>query len=88
MKLGKDKILHISTCAGIALFVAIIAGVLNAPVIVAALCGYLCALGTGLGKEYGDKVNPYNKWDWYDVLADICGSLLGALLGTIILILI
>lgn len=86
MHIGKDKIIHAQVCAIISLFVALIAGALKAPVLTAALCGYLCALGTGLGKEYGDKVNPYNKWDWYDVLADIVGSILGALIGAIILV--
>ena len=40
--------------------------------------GFISAMGAGLGKEYGDKINPYNKWDWYDVLADFLGALAGS----------
>lgn len=78
--------MHFSVCGIIALFVAIIAGVLNAPVFVSAMCGFACGMGTGLGKEYGDKVNPYNIWDWEDVIADTIGSVCGALVAAILLI--
>lgn len=88
MHLGKDKILHIQVCAAIALVVALIAGILHAPVAASAICGYMASISAGLGKEYGDKVNPNNKWDWEDVLADIIGGMSGALLAAIILLIV
>lgn len=46
-----------------------------------AVGGFLASIGTGFGKEYGDDVNPYNTWDWKDVLFDAIGALTGALIG-------
>ena len=37
------------------------------------------ALGASLGKEYGDKMSPGNKWDWKDILADLAGIVAGYL---------
>jgi hypothetical protein len=51
------------------------------------LAGLLTAMGTGVGKEYGDKINPYNKWDWCDILADLIGTIVGITIGIIIIIL-
>lgn len=39
--------------------------------------GFGIAMAAGVGKEYGDKLSPSNRWDWYDVLADTLGSLAG-----------
>ena len=36
-------------------------------------------LGASLGKEYGDKMSPGNKWDWKDILADLAGIVAGYL---------
>ena len=36
----------------------------------------MLAIGLGLGKEYGDKTNGC-VWDWYDILADACGVVVG-----------
>lgn len=38
------------------------------------------AVGLSLGKEYGDSKAPGNKWDWYDILADAIGIVIGLLL--------
>lgn len=41
--------------------------------------GVSFALGASLGKEYGDKMSPSNKWDWKDILADLAGIVAGYL---------
>ena len=86
MKITKDKKLHFAYCMLIALFVTIFVGVLS-NWYCGAISGLLTAMGCGVGKEYGDKANPYNKWDWYDLLADLIGAIVGVVLGTIVVIL-
>lgn len=38
----------------------------------------------GVGKEYGDKCAPGNKWDWSDITMDMVGSAVGAALGSLL----
>jgi len=40
----------------------------------------LFSLGLGLGKEYGDSKAKGNKWDWWDIVADVIGIGVGSLL--------
>ena len=35
------------------------------------------AVGLAIGKEYGDSQSPNNKWDWWDILADVIGIIVG-----------
>ena len=71
MKIGTDKILHAVVCffatavVGCACFWLGEAGSI--------LCGVFFALGLGIGKEYGDSKASGNKWDWFDILADVVG---------------
>ena len=37
------------------------------------LYGAAFAIGLGIGKEYGDSQAVGNKWDWFDILADVLG---------------
>jgi len=85
MRIAKDKQLHFACCMLIALVTTILIGVLS-NWYAGGLAGLLTAMGTGVGKEYGDKINPYNKWDWYDILADSIGTVIGVLLGITVLI--
>ena len=64
---GKDKYIHFGVCLAIAYVARVVFGWMSVPVIVAALIGFCCAMCTGIGKEYGDKLAPGNKWDWYDI---------------------
>lgn len=86
MIISKDKKLHFICCMLIAFATTILIGVLS-NWYAGGLAGLLTAMGTGVGKEYGDKANPYNKWDWYDILADLIGAVIGVLLGITVLIL-
>lgn len=86
MIITKDKKLHFTCCMLIALATTILIGLLS-NWYAGSLAGLLTAMGTGVGKEYGDKINPYNRWDWYDVLADFIGTIVGITIGIIIIIL-
>ena len=46
----------------------------------------MCGSAAGLAKEYADKVNPNNKWDWKDIIADYCGIGLAAVILVILYI--
>ena len=80
MKIAKDKWLHFTCCTLIALVTTILIGLLSS-YYVGALAGLSTAMGTGVGKEYGDCKSPNNKWDWKDILADLIGSLVGIIIG-------
>ena len=75
MKIPKDKILHFLVCMGATIGVGDLCLFLGA--IPSYLCGFLFSLGLGLGKEYGDSKASGNKWDWWDILADVLGALAG-----------
>lgn len=85
MRISKDKKLHFTCCLLIALVTTILIGLLS-NWYAGSLAGLLTAMGTGVGKEYGDKINPYNKWDWYDILADLIGTIVGISIGMLALI--
>lgn len=44
----------------------------------ATAAGIVAGMALGIGKEYGDKTAAGNRWDWYDILADFVGAILGA----------
>ena len=66
MTIGKDKLLHF----GANLLMSLTA-FLSVPFAIG-----LC-LGASFGKEYGDSKAPGNKWDWFDILADLIGMGVG-----------
>ena len=82
MKIGKDKILHFLVCMGATICAGLISWFLGT--ISQCFCGFWFALGLGLGKEYGDSKASGNKWDWWDILADVIGIACG--IGIILLI--
>lgn len=85
MKIARDKKLHFTCCLLIALATTTLVGALS-NWYAGGLAGLLTAMGTGVGKEYADKVSPTNHWDWYDILADSIGTIIGILLGVAILV--
>lgn len=84
MKITKDKYLHFTCCMLIALIVTSILGLMS-NWYVGVLAGLSTAIGTGVGKEYGDCKAPGNKWDWKDILADFVGAIVGSLIGTLVI---
>lgn len=80
----KDKIVHFIVCAVITVVVMVLFFVANTTFVIAALAGAITSTAAGWGKEFGDKVNPYNKWDWKDILADFIGTIFGILLGSLL----
>lgn len=53
--------------------------------VAAVICPWL-AVGLAIGKEYGDSKSPNNKWDWYDILADGVGVVIGTIIHLIIIL--
>jgi len=84
--IASDKLMHFGVCAGIALAVSAIgwAAGFGWPSLYA---GAVASLAAGFGKEYGDKANPDNKWDWQDVMADALGAAAGLFIGALLLFL-
>lgn len=82
MLIPRDKLKHILVCTIIAMSVMALLYVMHSSLLIAITSSILCAIFAGIGKEYGDKVNPYNKWDWRDFTADSTGAVLGSLVGS------
>lgn len=80
----KDKILHVLACASITIIVMILFFIVDSEFVIAALAGAIASTSAGLGKEFGDKVNPYNKWDWKDIVADSIGTAIGIIIAGIL----
>ena len=90
-----DYILHYTLCmlityiVGLTSFTAFYLFTGYNEALVASLFGAVFSLGVGTGKEYGDHVNPNNKWCWKDMLANFLGILTGLLiLYTVIIIIL
>jgi len=93
MKIGNDKWLHIWVCMATAIVTSAILAMysallgidtsVTAPAI--AMAGFISGVAVGVGKEYGDMVNPNSRWDWHDITADLVGSLIGAVVALIAL---
>lgn len=76
-----DKVLHFLACLTATVITGLATFKLGMwPSIIA---GSLFALGLGLGKEYGDSKASGNKWDWWDIVADVLG--IGAGIGSLVL---
>lgn len=48
------------------------------------ICGFVAGISLGIGKEYGDSKSVGNYWSWGDILADVLGSLVGAIIASTI----
>lgn len=78
-----DKLLHIAVCSLVAVIAAVITYLADKcadKALTLAVVGCICALSIGIGKEFGDSVNPNDYWDWWDILADVVGMVVGAIL--------
>ena len=78
MKIKKDKYLHFLSCGLVSLLTSIFALILGLGNIGIMYSGITSGISIGLGKEYGDYACSNNKWDNYDLIADILGALIGS----------
>lgn len=81
MRLGRDKLLHLSLCAAIAVAVMLVMRLTATPLRGSSVAALLAAMCAGVGKEYGDMCADGNRWDWGDVCADFIGTLIGTLVA-------
>lgn len=84
MKICQDKIKHIAACAVIACVASAFEAALGAKFFMSLLAGIVAGMAIGVGKEYGDHCAPGNRWDWEDIAADAIGSIVGAILGSLL----
>lgn len=73
-----DKKQHFLTCMTAA-FVAGFPFLAMGSPLTAIVSGSCFSAGLALGKEYGDSKAAGNKWDWFDILADVGGLIIGVL---------
>lgn len=81
----KDKLYHFAACAIVALVTSFTMLFLHSTYAISLLSGTLSGIAIGVGKEYGDFKAVGNKWDWYDLLADIIGSVFGSVIGGLLI---
>ena len=71
MSIGNDKFLHAGVCFGFTILVSLATFWLGQ--LGSIMCGSLFSLGLGIGKEYGDSKAVGNKFDIWDIVADVVG---------------
>ncbi len=76
-----DKIKHFCACAAVAFLATVAQRTLGAAALEAAAAGVMAGMAIGVGKEYGDRCAPGNRWDWADIGADALGTAAGAAAG-------
>lgn len=83
---GIDKLIHFGVCMAIAFTAALLVGMAGSNALGAVAGGVLTAMGAGAGKECGDMMSPTNRWDWWDIAADLCGTVAGATIWWLIFV--
>lgn len=88
MKIATDKKLHFIACLAVAFFAAAMSANILYPlwpagrgwahVAAAYAFGVIAALVVGIFKEARDSKQPGNHFCWLNLLADLCGALIGA----------
>lgn len=72
-----DKYIHVVVCIIIA---GLIAHLLPFPKLISAVVAVVTTLAIGVAKEFYDK-KDYGLFDWNDILADVCGALIGTIIS-------
>jgi len=83
--IGRDKKLHFIYSFIIAFLGGVFAFILRMNTIQFIFTSFSLSMATGLGKEYADHINPNNKWDWYDIFADVLGAITGTAASSVLL---
>lgn len=81
MRIAKDKLVHFSVCAMVAVIGMIFFRIMLFTLIEASVSALMLGIAIGVGKECGDHFSPTNKWDWWDILADTIGTISGVLVA-------
>lgn len=84
MGIPTDKIKHIAVCVLVSATASAIESLAGANYCQSLIAGLTAGVAIGVGKEYGDKFSPGNKWDWLDIIADIIGSVIGSTCGALV----
>lgn len=79
--MNKGDLMHIIICTVVSMVMMLIMWLLLSPLAAAITSSILCSLALGVGKEFGDSVNPNNKWDWKDFGRDLLGAVIGTSVG-------
>lgn len=77
VKIPSDKIKHFAVCMLVSLSVSLLEMLIGARFAQYAIAGFSAGVAIGIGKEYGDHCAAGNKWDWYDLIADTLGAIVG-----------
>lgn len=72
-----DKYIHVVVCIIIA---GLIAHLVPFQKLISAVVAVVTTLVIGVAKEFYDK-KEYGLFDWNDIIADVCGAVIGALIG-------
>lgn len=83
MTIQPDHIKHFGVCLAVAFSASLIEAAFGASHGQSFVAGIIAGGAIGVGKEYGDKCAPGNKWDWSDISADMVGSVIGATIGSL-----
>lgn len=84
MKISENKIKYFAACALVSFSASALEAALGAQYHLSWLAGLIAGVAIGAGKEYGDNCAVGNKWDWYDITADLLGAITGASIGSVL----
>jgi len=84
MKIQPDHFKHFCVCLAVAFTASSIEACCGASYSQSFVAGIIAGGAIGVGKEYGDKCAPGNKWDWNDIIADMAGAVMGSALGSLL----
>lgn len=84
MMIQADYIKHFCVCLAVGFTASSIEASFGASYGQSFTAGVIAGCAIGVGKEYGDRCSPGNKWDWTDISADMTGAIIGASLGSLL----